>query len=101
MLPPSATFIYHWIIIVVKGKFSYSTLLFTTILIPLQPSSKKPITMKKILASLIVFGFAIAMVACGAKKEEAAAEMDTVTTIIEEPVMMDSVDSAMDTTSVN
>ncbi len=57
--------------------------------------------MKKILASLIVFGFAIAMVACGAKKEEAAAEMDTVTTIIEEPVMMDSVDSAMDTTSVN
>lgn len=29
--------------------------------------------MKKIIASFIVFGFAIAMVACGAKKDEAAA----------------------------
>jgi hypothetical protein len=46
--------------------------------------------MKKIIASLIVFGFAIAMVACGAKKEEAAATMDTVTTIIEAPVEMDT-----------
>jgi hypothetical protein len=51
---------------------------------------KNLIIMKKLLASLIVFGFAIAMVACGAKKEEAAATMDTVTTIIEAPVEMDT-----------
>ncbi len=54
--------------------------------------------MKKIIASLIVFGFAIAMVACGAKKEEAAATMDTVTTIIEAPIdttAVDSLDSIM------
>ncbi len=30
--------------------------------------------MKKIIASLIVCGFAVAMVACGGKKEEAAAK---------------------------
>lgn len=54
--------------------------------------------MKKFIASLIVFGFAIAMVACGAKKEEAAATMDTVTTIIETPVdttVVDSLDSIL------
>jgi len=34
--------------------------------------------MKKIVASLIVCGFAVAMVACGAKKEEAAAAIDSV-----------------------
>jgi hypothetical protein len=54
--------------------------------------------MKKFIASLIVFGFAIAMVACGAKKEEAAATMDTVTTIIEVPMdttAVDSLDSIM------
>lgn len=69
------------------------------ILLPLHPNSKKPIlTMKKFIASLIVFGFAIAMVACGAKKEEAAATMDTVTTIIETPVdttVVDSLDSIL------
>jgi len=34
--------------------------------------------MKKIIASLIVCGFAVAMVACGGKKEEAAAAVDSV-----------------------
>ena len=38
--------------------------------------------MKKIVASLIVCGFAVAMVACGAKKEEAAAAVDTVATVV-------------------
>ena len=33
--------------------------------------------MKKIIASLIVCGFAVAMVACGGKKEEAAAADST------------------------
>ncbi len=47
--------------------------------------------MKKIIASLIVFGFAIAMVACGAKKEEAAATIDSVTVVTE---------AVLDTTSV-
>lgn len=43
-------------------------------------------TMKKIVASLIVCGFAVAMVACGAKKEEAAAAIDSVATEVQEVV---------------
>ena len=39
--------------------------------------------MKKIIASLIVCGFAVAMVACGGKKEEAAVAADT--TAVEHP----------------
>ncbi len=39
--------------------------------------------MKKIIASLIVCGFAVAMVACGAKKEETTETADT--TAIEAP----------------
>ena len=39
--------------------------------------------MKKIIASLIVFGFALSMVACGGKKEEAASSVDT--TAVEAP----------------
>jgi hypothetical protein len=39
--------------------------------------------MKKIIASLIVFGFALTMVACGGKKEESAATADT--TAVETP----------------
>ncbi|MBX2915349.1 MAG: hypothetical protein KF856_08790 [Cyclobacteriaceae bacterium] len=48
--------------------------------------------MKKIVASLIVCGFAVAMVACGAKKEEAAAAVDSVTTEV-----VATVDSLADT----
>jgi hypothetical protein len=48
--------------------------------------------MKKIVASLIVCGFAVAMVACGAKKEEAAAAVDTVATEV-----LTTVDSLADT----
>jgi hypothetical protein len=92
MLQPAVTFIERSIITIIKGKFSDSTLLFTPILIPLQLNSKNLLTMKKIVASLIVFGFAIAMVACGAKKEEAAAAADSVTTVIE--TTADVVDSA-------
>jgi len=96
-MPCTVIMVYHWIIIVLKGIFSYSTILFPTILIPLQSNSKKPITMKKIVASLIVFGFAIAMVACGAKKEEAAAAVDSVTTVIE--TVVDSAAAVVDTTA--
>ena len=39
--------------------------------------------MKKFVASLIVCGFAVAMVACGAKKEEAAAAIDSVATVVD------------------
>jgi hypothetical protein len=39
--------------------------------------------MKKIIASLIVCGFAVAMVACGGKKEETAAVADSVATEVE------------------
>ncbi|MBL7877239.1 MAG: hypothetical protein JNL53_16360 [Cyclobacteriaceae bacterium] len=49
--------------------------------------------MKNIIASLIVFGFAVAMVSCGAKKEEAvAATVDSVATVIDSAVeVVDSV----------
>jgi len=52
--------------------------------------------MKKIIASLIVCGFAVAMVACGGKKEEAAAA-DTVA--VEAPAAVDT--TAADTTAAD
>ncbi|MCW5912106.1 MAG: hypothetical protein KIT62_13620 [Cyclobacteriaceae bacterium] len=54
--------------------------------------------MKKIVASLIVCGFAVAMVACGAKKEEAAAAVDTVATDIQATIdsVADSVNAVVD-----
>ena len=39
--------------------------------------------MKKFVAFLIVCGFAVAMVACGGKKEEAASAVDSVATMID------------------
>ena len=48
--------------------------------------------MKKIIASLIVCGFAVAMVACGGKKEEAAAAVDSVATVVDSAATI--VDSA-------
>jgi hypothetical protein len=42
--------------------------------------------MKKFIASLIVCGFAVAMVACGGKKEEAAAAVDSVATVVQATV---------------
>lgn len=40
--------------------------------------------MKKFIASVIVCGFAVAMVACGGKKvEEAAAAADSVVTVVD------------------
>lgn len=56
--------------------------------------------MKKIIASLIVCGFAVAMVACGAKKEEAAAAVDT--TAVEHPATEHPADTtATDTTAAD
>jgi hypothetical protein len=49
--------------------------------------------MKNIIASLIVFGFAVAMVSCGAKKEEAVATADSVSTVIDSAAI-EVVDSA-------
>jgi len=55
--------------------------------------------MKKIIASLIVCGFAVAMVACGAKKEETT-ETAADTTVVETPVDTTAVDTtAADTTA--
>jgi hypothetical protein len=48
--------------------------------------------MKNIIASLILFGFAVAMVSCGAKKEEAVATADSVATVIDSAIEV--VDSA-------
>lgn len=49
--------------------------------------------MKKFVAFVIVCGFAVAMVACGGKKEEAAAAVDSVATSV-----MDSAVQTMDST---
>ncbi|MFM8832763.1 MAG: hypothetical protein ACKOEV_03885 [Cytophagales bacterium] len=48
--------------------------------------------MKKFIASVIVCGFAVAMVACGGKKEEAASTVDSVKTSV------DSVATTVDST---
>lgn len=55
--------------------------------------------MKKIVASLIVCGFAVAMVACGAKKEEAAAAADSVATEVQ--TVVDSVATVVDSTATD
>ena len=49
--------------------------------------------MKKFVAFVIVCGFAVAMVACGGKKEEAATAVDSVATSV-----MDSAVQTMDST---
>jgi hypothetical protein len=54
--------------------------------------------MKKIIASLIVCGFAVAMVACGGKKEEAAAAVDSVATEVE--AVVDSAATIIDSAAV-
>jgi hypothetical protein len=54
--------------------------------------------MKKIVASLIVCGFAVAMVACGAKKEEAAAVVDSLAT--EAQTVVDSAAAVVDSAAV-
>ena len=54
--------------------------------------------MKKIIASLIVCGFAVAMVACGGKKEEAAAADSTA---VEHPAEHPADTTAADTTAAD
>ena len=53
--------------------------------------------MKKIIASLIVCGFAVAMVACGGKKEESAPAADSTATVA--PATVDS--TATDSTAAD
>jgi hypothetical protein len=54
--------------------------------------------MKKVIALLAVCGFAIALVACGKKAEEASTANDTTATVVETP----AVDTAaVDTTAVS
>ena len=50
--------------------------------------------MKKVIALLFVCGFAIALVSCGKKAEEATTTVDT--TVVEETVVADT--TAVDTT---
>ena len=52
--------------------------------------------MKKVIALLAVCGFAIALVSCGKKAEEAATTTDTVATVVETTVDT----TAADTTAV-
>jgi len=55
--------------------------------------------MKKIIASLIVCGFAVAMVACGGKKEESTAADSTA---VEHPAEHPAADTtAVDTTAAD
>jgi len=54
--------------------------------------------MKKIIASLIVCGFAVAMVACGGKKEEAAEAVESVATEVE--AVVDSAAAVVDSAAV-
>jgi hypothetical protein len=52
--------------------------------------------MKKFIASVIVCGFAVAMVACGGKKvEEAAAAADSVVTAVDTTAKVDSTVNAV------
>lgn len=53
--------------------------------------------MKKVIALLFVCGFAIALVSCGKKAEEATTTVDT-TTVVETPVVDTT---AADTTAVD
>jgi hypothetical protein len=53
--------------------------------------------MKKVIAFLAVCGFAIALVACGGKKEEASNDVDSTATVVETPAV-DSV--AVDSTAL-
>jgi hypothetical protein len=53
--------------------------------------------MKKFIASVIVCGFAVAMVACGGKKEEAASTVDS--TAVTAPAVVDS--TATDSTAAD
>jgi ABC-type Zn uptake system ZnuABC Zn-binding protein ZnuA len=59
--------------------------------------------MKKVIALLAVCGFAIALVACGKKAEEASTTTDSTTTVVETTVDTTAVDTtkvAVDTTAV-
>jgi hypothetical protein len=54
--------------------------------------------MKKVIALLAVCGFAIALVACGKKAEEASTTADSTATVVETPAVVDT--TAADTTAV-
>ena len=54
--------------------------------------------MKKVIALLAVCGFAIALVACGKKAEEAATTADTTATVVETPAVDTAAVAPVDTT---
>jgi hypothetical protein len=54
--------------------------------------------MKKVIALLAVCGFAIALVACGKKAEEASTATDSTATVVETPAVDTT---AMDTTATD
>ncbi len=56
--------------------------------------------MKKLFALMMVAGFAVAIVACGPKKEEAAAVVDSTAAVVDSAaVVVDSAAAATDTTA--
>ena len=75
----------------------------------MRPNSNNLYTMKKIIASLIVCGFAVAMVACGGKKvDEAQRVADSIATAdsiaaaaaAAAPVVVDTVAAVVDSAAV-
>ena len=56
--------------------------------------------MKKLFALMMVAGFAVAIVACGGKKEEAATVVDSAATVVDSTAtVVDSAAAATDTTA--
>ena len=56
--------------------------------------------MKKLFALMMVAGFAVAIVACGGKKEEAAAVVDSAAVVVDSAAaVVDSAAAATDTTA--
>jgi hypothetical protein len=55
--------------------------------------------MKKVIALLAVCGFAIALVACGKKAEEASTTADSTATVVETPAV-DTTAASADSTAV-
>jgi len=52
--------------------------------------------MKKLFALMMVAGFAVAIVACGGKKEEATAAVDSVVVSVDSTAVVDSIATPVD-----
>ena len=56
--------------------------------------------MKKLFALMMVAGFAVAIVACGGKKEEAAASVDSAVASVDSTAVVDSIATPVDSVAV-